>query len=111
MADFHVAFNLAVAVVFLPLLPSVARLLRRLLPERIAEGDPSRPLYLDRNALEAPFVALGCATREALRLTDLLDDMLNGLRAVLDKADRRRLGETKKLAPSRASSAAPSRPI
>ena len=98
VADFHVAFNLAVAVVFLPLLPSLARLLRRLLPERVAEGDPSRPLYLDRNALEAPFVALGCATREALRLTDLLDDMLNGLRAVLDKADRRRLGETKKLA-------------
>ncbi len=97
VADFHVAFNLAVAVVFMPLLPSVARLLRRLLPERIAEGDPSRPLYLDRNALETPFVALGCATREALRLTDLLDDMLNGLRAVLDKADRRRLGETKKL--------------
>ena len=59
VADFHVAFNLAVAVVFLPLLPNVARLLRRLLPERVAEGDPSRPLYLDRNALEAPFVALG----------------------------------------------------
>ena len=97
VADFHVAFNVAVAVVFLPLLPSVARLLRRFLPERIAAGDPSRPLYLDRNALEAPFVALGCATREALRLTDLLDDMLNGLRAVLDKADRRRLAETKKL--------------
>jgi len=98
VADFHVAFNLAVAVVFMPLLPAFARLLRRMLPTQVAAADPARPLYLDSTALETPFLALGCATREALRLADVLEDMLNGFGAAIDGNDRRRIGETKKLA-------------
>ena len=59
VADFHTAFNLVLAVIFLPLLNPYAALLRRWLPARIDQADPSRPLYLDPAARETPVVALG----------------------------------------------------
>ncbi len=97
VADFHTLFNLALAVIFLPLLPAWAALLRRLLPARVDPADPSRPRYLDPAAREIPAVALGGAAREALRLADVLDAMLTGLRDSWERADRRRITETKRL--------------
>ena len=97
VADFHTLFNLLLAALSLPLLPVFAAWLRRLLPARIDLADPSRPLYLDPAARETPVVALGGAAREALRLADVLEAMLTGLRDVLEHDDRRRAGETKRL--------------
>lgn len=97
VADFHTLFNLLLAAIFLPLLPAYAALLRRWLPARVDPADPARPLYLDPAARETPAVALGGAAREALRLADVLEAMLQGLRDSLDKGDRRRISETKRL--------------
>ncbi|WP_428490144.1 Na/Pi cotransporter family protein [Rhodopila sp.] len=97
VADFHTGFNLALAVVFFPLLTPFAGLLRRLLPTRIDTADPGRPLYLDHSAIEVPVVALGAATREALRMADALEAMLLGLRDALQRPDRRHLSELKRL--------------
>ena len=97
VADFHTLFNLVLAAVSFPLLPACAALLRRLLPARVDPADPSRPLYLDPVARETPVVALGGAAREALRLADVLEAMLSGLRDVLERDDRRRVAETKRL--------------
>lgn len=98
VANFHMFFNIALALVFLPLLPLFAKLLRRLMPQRVEAQDPSRPLYLDPTAVEAPAVALGNATREALRMVDVLDEMLQGLGRVLDeKTDKQRIVETRRI--------------
>ncbi|CAN5398169.1 Na/Pi cotransporter family protein [soil metagenome] len=96
VADFHTLFNLAVALVSLPLLSPYASLLRRLLPDRADPADPARPLYLDPAAKETPIVALGAASREALRLADVLEEMLLGVSAGLAKGDRRLLVETRR---------------
>lgn len=96
VADFHVLFNLAVAAVFFPLLTPYAALLRRLLPRRIDPADPAQPVYLDPAAKETPIVALGAAAREALRLADVLKDMLSGADDALAKGDRRLIGQTRR---------------
>ncbi len=96
VADFHTLFNLAVAIVSLPLLTPFASLLRRLLPDLANPADPARPLYLDPAAKETPIVALGAASREALRLADVLEEMLLGVNAGLAKGDRRLLVETRR---------------
>lgn len=96
VADFHTAFNLVSALFFLPFLKPYAGLLRRFLPDRIDPTDPSRPQYLDPGVREIPALALGAAAREALRMTDVLQDMLEGFRDALDKPDRRRIGEVKR---------------
>jgi phosphate:Na+ symporter len=97
VADFHTAFNIALALIFLPLLSPFAALLRRWLPTRVDQADPSRPLYLDPGAREIPAVALGAAAREALRMTDVLEDMLETFRDVLQRPDRRQISEAKRL--------------
>jgi len=97
VADFHTAFNLILAAIFFPVLKPYAALLRRTLPTRVDQADPARPKYLDPSARETPVIALGAATREALRLVDVLDTMLQGLRDVLEKDDRRQVPEIKRM--------------
>jgi phosphate:Na+ symporter len=97
VADFHTLFNLVLAAALLPALPAFAALLRKLLPARVDPADPSRPLHLDPAALHTPAVALGGAAREALRLADVLELMLLGLRDSLERDDRRRIAGTRRL--------------
>src|SRR5215472_16440646 len=95
VADFHTAFNLMVAIVFFPLLRPYAALLRRILPTAVNQGDPANPVYLDPAARETPVVAIGDAAREALRLANVLDTMLIGLRAAFSRGERRQISDTK----------------
>lgn len=95
VADFHTLFNLAVAAISLPLLGPYASLLCHWLPKN-EPADPARPLYLDPAAKETPIVALGAASREALRLADVLEDMLQGVNAGLAEGNRRLLVETRR---------------
>jgi phosphate:Na+ symporter len=97
VADFHTAFNLVLACFFFPLLKPYAALLRRLLPTRVDPADPAQPMYLAAVAREAPIIAIGAAAREAMRLADVLETMLLGLRDAFSRADRRQIGETKRL--------------
>jgi phosphate:Na+ symporter len=82
-AEFHIAFNLATAVIFIGLLDPMARMLKKLLPNRVVEGDPSRPRYLDESALETPSLALADAARETLHMGDLVEVMLRKVMAAV----------------------------
>ncbi|MBV9826476.1 MAG: Na/Pi cotransporter family protein [Alphaproteobacteria bacterium] len=97
VADFHTAFNLILAVLFLPVLQPFSRLLVRLLPARIDAADPSRPIYLNEAAREAPPIALAGAAREALRMADVLESMLHNALDAIDRGDRTRLTAAKGL--------------
>jgi len=97
VANFHTAFNIVLALLFFPWLPLYARLLEKWLPARVDEADPATPLYLEPGARKTPSLALGHATREALRLADVLAQMLAGLRTALHENDRRLIGQTKRL--------------
>lgn len=97
VANFHTAFNLALALVFFPLLHPYARLLKRWLPTKLDQNDPGRPIYLDPAARETPVLALGGAAREALRMADVLESMLVGLRDTFERTDRRQIGQTKRI--------------
>ncbi len=73
----HLAFNLALAVLMLPLVGPIARLVEWLMPDRPAGADDlSAPRHLDHDALATPSVALASAAREALRLGDTVEAML-----------------------------------
>ena len=97
VADFHTAFNVILALIFFPLLKPYADFLCRWMPTRIDQSDPSRPIYLDPLARETPVLALGVAAREALRMADVLESMLIGLRETFDKANRKQISETKRM--------------
>ncbi len=88
-ADFHTAFNVALALVFIGPLNGLAALLRRFLPDRPKPNDPSTPLYLDETALATPSVALVCAARETLHIGDIIETMLRQTRTALMTDDRK----------------------
>ncbi|WP_431271251.1 Na/Pi cotransporter family protein [Dankookia sp. P2] len=87
VANAHLAFNLFTGLLALPLLPGLARLLVRLLPDRTA-ADPAAPRYLDEAALRTPSVALANAAREVLRIADRVEAMLKASAEAFGTADR-----------------------
>jgi phosphate:Na+ symporter len=97
IALFHIAFNLATAVLFIGLLDGMARLLKRLLPERVRETDPSRPRYLDESALETPSLALADAARETLHMGDHVEIMLRKVMAAMMTNDRNLVDEVSRM--------------
>jgi len=96
-ADFHTAFNLALAIIFILPLGWLASLLTRFLPERAKPNDPATPLYLDEAALGTPSVALACAEREVLHLGDIVETMLRQAITALMTDDRRLVAEVSRM--------------
>ncbi|PWC31427.1 Na/Pi cotransporter family protein [Azospirillum sp. TSO35-2] len=96
-ANFHLAFNLGLAALFIGPLPWFARILTRMLPERVPVADPAAPMYLDRSALRVPHLAIANAVREALRMADTVDSMLRGALDVLHSDDRKRVQEIRRM--------------
>ena len=86
--EFHIAFNMATAILFIGLLDGMARLLKKFLPNRVQEADPLRPRYLDESALETPSLALADAARETLHMGDLVEVMLRKVMAAMMNNDR-----------------------
>jgi phosphate:Na+ symporter len=76
IANAHTFFNLGIAILFLPFASPFARLVTRMIPEKPMGDDPSQAKYLDPHVLDSPSLALGQATREALRMADIVQQML-----------------------------------
>jgi phosphate:Na+ symporter len=75
IANAHTLFNVIMAVVFLPFTGLFSRLIVHLVPEK-AEEKKFGPIYLDDHVLGTPSLALGQASREALRESDIVREML-----------------------------------
>lgn len=95
VVNFHTAFNLAVALVFLGLLGPAAKALKKLIPDE-AQATQAGPRHLDPNALDNPTEALGCAMRETLALGDRVADMLNRALQAIETSDPRLVREVEK---------------
>lgn len=77
LVNFHVAFNVFVALLFLPLLGYVTKIVTMAVPDKPNnQEDQSKPKYLDERVIDTPTVALTNAAREVLRLADMTDQML-----------------------------------
>ena len=85
VADFHTLFNLAVAAVSFPSSASMPRPCAACCRAGRSPTDLATPIYLDEAARETPIVALGLAAREALRLADLLLEMIQGAKQAIEK--------------------------
>jgi phosphate:Na+ symporter len=96
-ADFHTAFNILLALLFIGPLDFVAARLRRWLPDQPKAAAPGTPIYLDPSATGAPAVALVCAAREVLRMGDLIESMLRQAMTALLTNDRKLVSEISRM--------------
>jgi phosphate:Na+ symporter len=93
VVNFHTAFNLALAVLFLPVTDWLAALLVRFLPDPPRPADPAKPIHLEEAALDSASVALANAARETLRMADMFEGMLRGAIEVFRSGDRHRAAD------------------
>ncbi len=71
----HLAFNLILALAIWPFAGLISNVVARFIPDsRVDEDTGSR--WLDETALEVPVIALAGASREALAIGDLVEQML-----------------------------------
>lgn len=90
LVNLHVAFNLLLLVISLPLIGPVAALTERILPTPAdPEADtPRARSVLDRRALDTPTVALASAKREVLRMGEILAQMYRPVMDLMDGGNR-----------------------
>ena len=94
--NFHTAFNLVVAAVFMPLVALVATLATRVLPDLPQTATSDQPKHLDPTVLDTPAEALGCAMRETLHMGDRVADMMRQALVVFEKSDAKLVKDVEK---------------
>jgi len=91
IVNFHTAFNVVLAIIFLPFVGPLADMCKAILPERPVFDDQSRPRYLDEDALDTPSAALTGVSREATRIGNIVENMLRETIVVFRNNDERLL--------------------
>jgi len=102
VVNLHLAFNLALLVLFLPLTGPMERLVALILPDAPAGAESfdrmsRRVSALDRTVIKMPSVALASATREVLRMAEVVEIMLRPVMDLFDSGDRARVEQVRKL--------------
>lgn len=76
---FHVIYNTIRCGLLLSAVAPMARLCVRLLPSQDKDDGTIKPRHLDPAAIETPTLALSNASREVLRMGDIIENMLTRL--------------------------------
>jgi len=83
IANAHSLFNVGISLLFLPFQGLAARAIVALVPDRPEEEGRFKTRYLDDRFLDQPSLAIGQATREALRMADIVETMVRDAATVL----------------------------
>jgi len=87
IANIHTFFNVGMAFLFIPFIKIYDKFLQMLLPQREPSAKAFAPRYLEPSLLQSPDLALGQATREILRMADIVFDMVKNTMRVYRNND------------------------
>jgi phosphate:Na+ symporter len=88
IANAHTLFNLGLAIAFLPFTVPFAAVVARLVKDRPRADEWAKPKYLDPHVLDVPSLALSQATRETLRMADLVHEMVRDTIKAFEDGDQ-----------------------
>jgi phosphate:Na+ symporter len=97
IANAHLLFNVALALLFLPLARPIAAGLTRLITEPIKPDQPGQPKYLDPLLLDTPALAIGQANRELLRMADITQEMYKATLVAFTRDDEEVVGRIEEM--------------
>lgn len=72
----HTAFNVVLALIFLPLTQTIAQVCEKLFKDTPQDKKGVQPLYLDQSVMDSPVIALSGAARETLHMAEIVQKML-----------------------------------
>jgi len=93
----HIAFNIALVATFIMTTGVVAWCLERVIGEFDDEPGQVSAAHLDASAMDTPSVALTMASRETLRMVDLVEEMLDQSVGALNASDLKLCEETRRI--------------
>ena len=100
--NLHLAFNFVVLLIGLPLTDVVATLMERLIKPKLTAEELANPLAeatsaLDQNVVSQPDLALASATRELLRMAEIIERMLAPLMELYETGDREKIRQARQM--------------
>ncbi len=100
--NFHLAFNVVLLIVCLPLTGIVAAGIEKLVkpkptPEELANPLAEAPSCLDQAVIGMPALALASATRELLRMAEIIERMLQPLMELYETGDPEKIKQARAL--------------
>lgn len=100
--NLHLVFNIVLLALCLPLTGPVARLMERLVKPQPTPGELANPLAeansaLDQAVVGQPALALASATRELLRMAELIERMLKPLMELYQTGDPEKIRQARLL--------------
>ena len=87
IAQSHLLFNIAVAIVFAPFANLMTKGLQHLVPRESYDDQKFQVKYLDNQVLDAPTFAFGNVSREILRMANIVQDMFAMVKTTLKGTD------------------------
>jgi len=76
IVDFHTAFNVAIAVIFLPLVGKMHKHACRLIPDPVKPVRINEARYLNEKLITTPAMAIDCAMRETMHMAEVVYTMV-----------------------------------
>ena len=86
IVNFHMLFNIILAILFFPFIKPFSDLCERLVPLQPEDKhDEKKPIYLDEASLDSPTIALAGAASETLRVAKIVEEMFVDAMTALKK--------------------------
>lgn len=80
----HLLFNVAIAILFLPMIGTGVKLVKKLVPEPEGAPEPFAPRYLDKKVLDTPILAFAQVRREIIRVAGYAFDLFKNCLSMLE---------------------------
>lgn len=94
IANAHTVFNITVTLIWVGMIGLMVKIVTRLIPDGRRElTDPLVPVYLDRNVIAQPAVAMQFAAREVIRVCGIVREMLSDIVLSVETEDARTVEE------------------
>ena len=93
IANAHTGFNCINTLIFIPLIPVLVKVVSKIVPGKDLDKLPSEPVYLDYHVLEQPFAAIHLATKELVRLGNMVLGMMSVAQNAFVENDNQKIKE------------------
>lgn len=93
IANAHLIFNIVLAVILIPFTKQLTKIIKKLVPDKLDDSKEIKPKYIDDTLIDTPALAIGMAHKEALRITDMVTDLVTQSNSLFKKYNQDKVDE------------------